>query len=205
MSPFTPTELRFLARHGFLPGDVYDGRFETKTGRKMSAKKAGKILVLTNVIGRTKCRTLQHRLRTASGHCVQCNPKNIAFEARESSPGYIYIAGSLSGRLIKIGTAKDIPQRERQLRAEKHGGPADWVVLFSVKVTEAGRIEREALSRVDGKRVFRPYYKDGYEQIATEILECPFSAALKALTASVGDIDSYDTWQSSEYCKYEFI
>jgi hypothetical protein len=72
-------------------------------------------------------------------------------------------------------------------------------------VSEAGRIEREASSRVEGRRVFRPYYKDGIKQIATEILECPFSAALKALTASVGDIDSYDTWQSTHCRKYEFI
>jgi hypothetical protein len=107
--------------------------------------------------------------------------------------------------VIKIGTAKDIPQRERQLRTEQYGGFADWIVLFSVKVSEAGRIEREASSRVEGRRVFRPYYKDGIKQIATEILECPFSAALKALTASVGDIDSYDTWQSTHCRKYEFI
>jgi T5orf172 domain len=205
MTPFSPEELQFLARHGFSPEDVYDGRFETKTGREMSAKEAGKILVLTNVIGRRRCRGLGHRLRTASGHCVQCNPKNIAFQARESSPGYVYIAGSLSGRLIKIGTAKDIPQRERQLRAEQHGGLADWIVLFSVKVSEAGRIERDASLRVEAKKVFRPYYKDGYKQMATEILECSFSAALRALTASVGDIDSYDTWQSSQCRKYEFI
>jgi len=205
MTPFTPTELRFLAQQGFSPEDVYDGRFEMKTGREMSAKEAGKILVLTNVIGRKKCRALGHRLRTASGHCVQCKPANIAFEARETSPGYVYIAGSLSGHLIKIGTAKNIPQREGQLRAEHHAGHADWIVLFSIKVSEAGRTEREASSRVKDRRVLRTYYKNGNEQTATEVLECSFSAALKALTACVGDINSFDTWRSVRRHRYEFI
>src|SRR6266545_1528099 len=105
-------EVSFLARHGYSKEDVYDGRYQSKEGRAAAAKKEGKHLVFAGVIGRGNCRRMGHRLRTRAGHCIQCNPTNIAFQRREDTPGYVYIAGSLSGRVIKIGTAGGLNQRE---------------------------------------------------------------------------------------------
>lgn len=65
MSLFTGDELRFLSRYNFSEDEVHDGRSQTKIGREMAAKAAGKILVLTN----TRCRAMGHRLRTRAGHC----------------------------------------------------------------------------------------------------------------------------------------
>src|SRR5437016_2824107 len=96
-------ELRFLWRHGFASDDVYDGRGQSQAYRRQAAKAAGKFFVLGE-----PCRAKGHRLRTRSHHCVQCDPKKIAFQRRYNSPGYVYIAGSMSGRVIKIGTAIDI-------------------------------------------------------------------------------------------------
>ena len=93
MTPLTDDEIWFLRLRGFSPEDVYDGRYEFKEDREMAAKNAGKTLVLG-----PRCRAAGHRLRTRSGHCVQCDPKKIAFQERYNSPGYVYIAGSLSGR-----------------------------------------------------------------------------------------------------------
>jgi hypothetical protein len=122
MTPFTAEELRFLSRHNVSEDDVYDGRSQTKRNRKTRAKEAGKDLILTSV----PCRAERHRLRTRAGHCAQCNPATIAFTARENSRGYVYITGSLAGQAIKVGTAGDTTQRERQLRAERYGGFSDW-------------------------------------------------------------------------------
>jgi hypothetical protein len=144
-----------------------------------------------------------HRIRTRAGHCAQCNPTNIAFTARESSLGNVYIAGSLLGRVIKIGTAGDIAQRENQLRAERYGGFSDWSVLIHVEVNEAGRIERESYSRIRGKKVFNGYIKDGREQVAVEILQCGFSAALKALADTIGGINKPRYWLDRNR-QYEF-
>jgi hypothetical protein len=108
----------------------------------------------------------------------------------------VYVAGSLSGRVIKVGTAKDIPQRERQLRAERYGGFSDWVVLFSVWVSEAGRVEFDASSCVAGRRIYRSYFKDGVEQTAIEVLECSFSAAVKAVKNALGPNDNTEPWKA---------
>ena len=105
--------------------------------------------------------------------------------------------------MIKLGTAINIPQRERQLRAERHAGYGDWIVLFSVSVNEAGRVEHEASARVEGRRVFKNYFKDGYSQTAIEVLECSFSAALRAITETIGSLDSHDTQSYPSYIHTE--
>jgi hypothetical protein len=200
--PFTDDEIRFLARHGFGPEDVYDGRHESKTSREAAAKSAGKDLVL--VRRSAACRAAGHRIKTRAGHCFQCDPLKIVYLRRHSSPGYVYVAGSLSRRVIKIGTASDIPQRARQLRAERYAGFADWVVLFSIEASEAGKVEHDASARVEGRRVFSPYFKDGVEQTAIEVLECSFSAAAKAVKESLGPTDTAEPWKSNWTFPYEF-
>jgi len=47
----------------------------------------------------------EHRLRTRAGHCVQCDIKKLAFLRRHTKPAFVYIAGSLSGRVLKIGSS----------------------------------------------------------------------------------------------------
>jgi len=143
MSPFTTAELAFLTRHNFSPDEVHDGRHQGKRTRELRAREAGKVLILTS----TPCWAMGHRIRTRAGHCAQCKPANIGFTARETLSGYAYVAGSLNGRLIKIGVAGDIAQRERQLRAESYGGFADWVVLLSVWVDDSGKVERQVSSK----------------------------------------------------------
>lgn len=195
----TDEELWFLRRVGLSANDVYDGRGESKDSREWAARQTGKVLVLG-----PRCRAAGHRLRTRSGHCAQCDTRKIAFQQRYNSSGYVYIAGSLSGRLIKIGTAQDIPQRQRQLRAEQHGGYSDWYVLFSIWVNEAGRVEHDASARVNSPRHFGSYFKDNIGQTATEVLRCSFSTALQAITDVVGGTEGHQTWKSIYVNKYEF-
>ena len=163
---------------------MYDGRGDGKRWREYKAREAGKVLILTS----TPCRAMNHRIRTRAGHCAQCKPANIGFTARETLSGYVYIAGSLRGRLIKIGVAGDVAQRERQLRAESYGGFADWVVLLNVWVNDSGKVERQVSSNIKGERFYNSYWKDGLEQVATEMIRCSFSTAFKEFTAAVGQL-----------------
>lgn len=199
-------EVRFLARHGYSEEDIYDGRYQSKEGRAGAAKEAGKHLVLAGVIGRGNCGSMGHRLRTRAGHCIQCKPTNIAFQRREDTPGYVYIAGSLSGRIIKIGTTGDLNQRENQMRAEGYGGSKDWIVLFSLYVDRGGAFERGASDRVNGKRVYRTYTKDGIEQGAVELHLCSFSEALRAMTERLSDEERkrLTVFHSNNTGRYEF-
>lgn len=180
MSIFTKQELAFLEQHKFCEEDVYDGRGESKRFRESQAKDAGKILILTSV----PCQLAGHRIRTRAGHCAQCKPASIGFTTRETAAGYVYIAGSRQGQLIKIGVAGDMGQRSRQLNAERYGGYKDWVVLIHVLVNECGRLERLISNSIRGERVYATYWKDGSPQM----IRCSFSAAFKAYQDVLGPI-----------------
>lgn len=198
MSLFTDDERAFLSRHGFSEDDVYDGRGQSKEGRSSHARQAGKILVLTSV----RCRSESHRIRTRAGHCAQCKPANIGFTARETTSGYVYIAGSLHGQLIKIGVAGDTAQRERQLNAERYGGYGDWLVLIHAWVDNCGKIERMISDQIRGERVHAIYWKDGSEQTATEMIRCSFSIALKPYADIVGLL--FEQEYLNQWPDYEF-
>jgi hypothetical protein len=152
----------------------------------------------------TACGSGGHRLRTRAGHCVQCDPKKLAFQARHSADQYVYIAGSLSAKLIKIGTCKDVPQRERQMRAESYGGADDWAVIFSVKVRNAGDIEHQARSKISQYMVVKPYWKDGFRQSGIELLQCSFSRAREALLSVAEDAKLSEPWKARFTLAYEF-
>src|SRR5262249_11568656 len=136
MIDFTDDELRFLARYGVSPEDVYDARGQAQWFWKERAKEEGRELVIGS-----GCRARGHRLRTRAGHCVQCDPKKLGYLRHHTSAGYVYIAGTLRGRLIKIGSADNPWQRLERLRAEKYGGFADWDVLAHVSIDKRGGLE----------------------------------------------------------------
>lgn len=199
----TADELAFLKKYNLSPNDVYDGRNQSQVRRKMEAERLGKILVLGS-----PCSKAGHRLRMRAGHCFQCDPKKLAFQKRHSEPGYVYIAGSLSGRLIKIGTTEfNLRQRHLKLRWESYGGLSDWELLFWAKVNEGGRVEQSALTNLEGYRVMKKYTKDGMSQVAVELLQCRFSSAIEAVSNAMGGAAS-DFWRPNDWQiiwpQYEF-
>jgi hypothetical protein len=196
---FTEEEARFLFHHNIREDQVYDGRRQSKGYREAAAKAEGKDIILTSV----RCRARGHRLRTRAGHCIQCKPANIGFIRRETADQYVYIAGSLAGQIIKIGTCGDINQRHRQMRAESYGGENDWVILHLIFTENAGVIERAAAKQVESKKVYREYWKDGISQVATEIFKCNYSEALVALSNASGGIPSLSV-KRKKYPQYEF-
>jgi hypothetical protein len=195
----TPEELQFLSSQKIDPQDVFDGRYSSKTHSAEEAKRLGKRLVLGS-----PCKNGGHRLRTRSGHCVQCDTKKIAYEARFSKEGYVYIMGSLKSRLIKIGTTTNLQSRLNSLGAEAYGGVSDWVLLMSVKVTEAGKVEQEAIRSLSRYSVQKSYVKNGSHQNASELLACSFTQALVAVVNVVANGNNHSAWLSSEHKKYEF-
>ncbi len=199
MSIFTPTELAFIARHGFSEAEVYDGRGQSKERREREAREQDKVLVLSSA----RCRAAGHRIRTRAGHCAQCKPANIGFTKRETQTGYVYIAGSLKHCLIKIGCATDILQRERQLRAEGYGGASDWRVLIHDRVANMQKVERDISDRTPGQRAHRGYIKDGIEQFSAEVIRCSFSSALDAYITVTGETFDRDA-VLKQWSGYEF-
>lgn len=195
----TDAEKRFLARYGLEPEDVFDARGMSGRLWKQRIHEEDKTFALG-----TPCGNGAHRLRTRAGHCVQCDPKKLAFQARHSAEQYVYIAGSASAELIKIGTCKNVPQRERQIRAESYGGASDWQVIFSIEVRNAGDIEHRARSKISQYVVVKPYWKDGVSQSGIELLRCSFSRAKEALLSVAEDAKVGEPWKARFTSTYEF-
>jgi hypothetical protein len=195
----TESELHFLASQGLGPDDVFDARHMPQWLWFKKIDQTDKTIALGS-----RCRKAGHRLRSRRGHCVQCDPKKLAFQARYRADQYVYIAGSLSERLIKIGTCRDCSQREQQLRSERYGGASDWKIIYKVIVRKSGAIEGRAHSRLSDYLVTRSYWKDGLRQEGIELLTCPFWRALDALTEVAEGSTLGPPWKSRYTMAYEF-
>lgn len=194
----TAAELGFLASQKLSAEDVYDGRGQSGSQWKTEASLSGKSIVLGS-----PCKSASHRLKTRAGHCAQCDPKKLAYQSRHNTPGYVYIAGSLSARLLKIGTAKNVETRERNLCLEAYGGISDWKMLFYAKVENGGKIEGDALRGLEHFKTGRGYRKDGSSQQASEILRIGFSKAIDAISRAIGNSPRSDVWISPYWSDYE--
>ncbi|EAQ33799.1 DNA-directed RNA polymerase alpha subunit [Nitrobacter sp. Nb-311A] len=124
------------------------------------------------------------------------------FRDRYYAPGYVYIAGSLSHRVMKIGTTVNIRQQERRLRRTAYGSIDDWRLLYYVWVEEGGRIEHDTRRAIKRYRQLRMYDKEGHRQKGREIVACRFGIALEALTGLLDDAQragATKSWQAGDY------
>ncbi|MEN3145632.1 GIY-YIG nuclease family protein [Ochrobactrum sp. WV_118_8] len=195
----TKDEISFLKSQNFTVNDVYDGRGQSSAAWKAGVRAAGKTVVLG-----TPCKNGGHRLRTRSGHCAQCDTSKLSYQHRHHTPGYIYIAGSRSAKLLKIGTAIDIDQRTRNLRNQAYGGIRDWEMLFTAKVQNGGKTESDALRRLNGYKIVRTYDKDGSAQDAAEMLKTSFSKAINAVAQAIGADAAKELWKSPHWKDFDF-
>lgn len=168
-------ERAFLDRQGILPAQVVDVRGVPKKQHRRLAKASNAILLLGS-----HCKSGHHRLRTRAGHCVQCDPSKIAFESRHRLAGYIYIAQSVAGDLIKIGGTPCIDSREQTLRHQHYAGCDDWVILAQARVEEYGKLEKSIHARLRKYAVNLSYLKDNRLQMASEVFRCSFDVAWRA-------------------------
>ncbi|MBE0580520.1 GIY-YIG nuclease family protein [Devosia sp.] len=195
----TETEKSFLQSQGLSESDVYDARGQSSASWKAGVRVAG----LSVVLG-SPCNNGGHRLRTRSGHCVQCDTSKLSYQKRHHSEGYVYIAGSQKAQVIKVGTAVDIDQRERNLRGQSYAGISDWTMLFSVKVDAGGKIEGEVLRDLNRIAISRAYEKDGRQQDAGEVLRTDFTTALNAMFRALKQVKFDEPWRSSAWSEYDW-
>jgi hypothetical protein len=175
--PLTTEELAFLDKHELSADDI--------------------------IIG-SRCKKADHRLRTRGGHCAQCNTKMIAYWKRHHSPGYVYIVGSSSARLLKIGVTKNIEQRKLTLAQSTYGGADDWEMLFYTKVKNAGEVEQRAQRSLKDFQIVKTYKKEGSDQKAQELFETSFGKAIKAVSDAIGVADNENAWLSDFWSEFDY-
>ena len=173
MAKLTSDQIQFLDRLGVPLDKTFDA-----TGRSRSYySKIMEERSLEVAYGVTPCAKGNHTLRTRSGNCIQCNTANLRFQNRHIESGFLYLATSKLGGVIKFGVTQNISNRRLSLIETEYGGFSDWKIVLYSKVTEAGKIEKLIHSEISHLRVYSEYYKDGKMQSAYEIFKLPLKRA----------------------------
>lgn len=194
-----PSELAFLRRQNLTADDVFDARGKSQAYWFEAIKEAGKTVALGS-----PCKKSGHRLRSRKGHCVQCDTSKLAFAGRYDTKQYLYIAGSLHARLIKIGVCKDLLQRNKQICTERHGDARDWEIIYAVEIDRAGEIEARVLDRLGQFAIQSHYWKNGFLQQSIELRRCSISQAMEAMTTEIDGKDFYVGMNWRDKSAYEF-
>jgi hypothetical protein len=129
---------------------------------------------------------------------------NDVYRERHHEPGWVYIAGSLSGRFIKIGTTQDIAQAHKRLRTQKYGGLSDWLMPYWVWAEKGGKVEHDARRQLKRYKILRMYEKDGGYQKGREMVRCSFTKARCALYGLISDEAKAAECWSPHSSDYEF-
>lgn len=132
--------------------------------------------------GVTPCAKKNHTLRNKSGNCLQCYPASIGYENNHNRGGYIYIAQSKAGKIIKIGTTENILVRTKTLNEQKYGSQLDWIIPVSREVKKnCGQIEKAMHAKLKEFYVIGRYLKDGTTQSTYELFKYPIEEATQNL------------------------
>lgn len=170
----TKEEHDTLKRHGYSTSDVFDGRSHRTIDWQTIVKNNGKRVIVRS----SRCKKGGHRLVDPDNHCLVCASASQGFRKRLYEDGDVYLLGSLSKKLIKVGFSVDFDTRHESIMRQSYGGTNDWVLLLKIKFKNGGSVEKEVKSALDGWRIQnRDYVKDGRLQKASEIFDCSFSRA----------------------------
>jgi hypothetical protein len=143
---------------------------------------------MTLIVG-PECSNAGHRLRTRSGHCVQCDTSKIKYQSRHREEGTVYVAYAPSIKISKVGFSTEIDTREQNLNFDGYAGASDWEILFSVHVVEAGRVEALAQRNLAEFKKTTAYLKDkAFLQNSKEAFACIPIAAVEAVLNAIASI-----------------
>lgn len=200
----TNEEILFLKHHNISEGEVYDGVGVSTQASKDTIRKLGLVFFVGN-----NCKK-GHRIKARSGHCIQCDTTRIAFAKRSIQPGYVYIAGSLAGKLIKVGFTTDISLREKSINASKYAEYEDWVILAYTKVEKAGELEVRTQAILSDYCSPHQYFKERKWQDTREIFKCSYKKAIDALDEAmkksvVLEVKKPDVKFVTKYCDFQNI
>ncbi len=138
--------------------------------------------------------------------CEPNGPRCIAEIRRHHGLGDVYIAGSLSTSLIKVGSTTNADKRVPVLNALAYGGASDWKKLHVVRsIANSGRVEFQIHSRLEKYRVREvSYLKEGREQLCYELFSCSLNLAFEEFKACIPKGSKIASQLGSELAKYGF-
>jgi len=176
MSKLTKSQIKFLEQHGVGIDQTFDAKGLKRSEYRTQMKAKGKIIAY-NV---TPCKK-GHTLRSTSGQCRQCNPSGFGFRKTYLDGGFVYIAGTKKGRLIKVGFTKKVEIRAESLNRTKYANFSDWKILFSASCINAGKLESEIKKELSQYAYIENYDHNSKKTKADELYKCSYSKAKEKL------------------------
>lgn len=173
------SERKFLEVHGLTESDVFDWRGLGSRERRDAIKRAGKTLALG-----TEC-SQGHRLRTRSGHCVQCDPSKLSYQAQKTRRAVLYVGWSSNLKLFKVGVSDTPTRRIDALRREAYGGAADWSLFMALELRDAGKSETAMHRHLASSQHASTYQKGAHQQASREVFKCPPEQVIDAFRRAV--------------------
>lgn len=129
-----------------------------------------------------------HNFKNIDGECMQCEPDRIPFALRTYKTGYIYIAGSMKGHLIKVGSSNETRDLIKTLNitSAKSAGFDDWELILQAKTSTLGQVERMFQEKLKDYKS-SAHYEKGKLQNGGEVYRCSYHKAKEAMTGAEGE------------------
>jgi hypothetical protein len=196
----TDQEFVFLVSQKILLSQIYDARGRGPTSFNEEAKVAGLLFGMAKA-----CEKGRHRLFTRKGHCIQCDTSKIAFIRRFGDAGYVYIAATPKGRLLKVGSTSDVTSRSSTLNTEGgYAGFDDWVIIAHAKIQSMGRVEFEVHKALEDLSLSMEYVRAGRKQITREVMRGDLKRIWKAYQAAIAKVPDSDRWRHQKLASFDF-
>ena len=192
-------QIHFLKNQNIPLHLVFNAFGMSKSEYRVIMKELNK-LVAFNV---TPCKKSGHTLRTRSGHCCQCNTATLAYQKRNDSAGIVYVAGSKSGSIMKIGFSKAMEVRSKSLIRTKYAGQSDWEILYAIKSKNAGTIDTKVYSLMNKYSLEFEYNHDGEWHDSHKTYHCSYSKC-KELVLKAANDHSFEIIHNIQSSDYEF-
>ena len=130
-----------------------------------------------------------------------CNSKPLAFQKRYDLSGYVYVAGSLFGQIIKIGFSSNYEMRETLLNNQKYGGCNDWKILIVIHGGNGGKLELQLQSKLSRYSTSREYFHDNHYTEGSELFQC----SIEKVVETIEKLESDFKWVvRKDFTDYKF-
>lgn len=177
MATLSDEQIQFLKENNISLSMVFDA-----TGlSKKSYQEVMDGLGIEFAYGVTPCKKAGHTLRTRAGHCIQCDKAKIAYQRRYNENGIVYVAYSEKLSLTKIGVAKDVNDRLKNLNSHGYGGTKDWKIYSHREYKMAGQKEMQIHRQLAAHQAIRNYEKGGNIVECRELFDCKPNIAVQYL------------------------
>lgn len=186
MTTLTTEQKDFLIENKIPLGTVFDAEGLPKKEYSQLMKDVGCLVA----IGVTPCKKAGHTMRTRAGHCLQCDSSKWAYQSRHSKEGEVYLAVTLSGQFLKIGTANDSKKRIKSLNDLGYAGVSDWALVAVFVSDAAGEVEFNSQKLIEDFAYPTSYIRDGKNVSCLETFRCSSNKALDAIKESIPDSDA---------------